>query len=80
MENDKRISVYIVEDYLLTRVTYKQAMKDYPEINIIGDFETAEECENNISQFAINNCLSFVPWRSRIIVLRRLYRPRRPNP
>ncbi len=44
MENDKRISVYIVEDYLLTRVTYKQAMKDYYEINIKGDFETAEAC------------------------------------
>jgi DNA-binding NarL/FixJ family response regulator len=44
MEKDKKISVYIVEDYLLTRVTYKQAMKDYPEIDIKGDFETAEEC------------------------------------
>ena len=44
MNNEKRISVYIVEDYLLTRVTYKQAMKDYPEINIEGDFDTAEGC------------------------------------
>ena len=25
MENEKGISVYIVEDYLLTRVTYKQS-------------------------------------------------------
>lgn len=44
MNNEKRISVYIVEDYLLTRVTYKQAMKDYPDINIAGDFDTAEGC------------------------------------
>ena len=44
MTNDERISVYIVEDYLLTRVTYKQAIKNYPEISIRGDFETAEEC------------------------------------
>ena len=43
MEN-KKISVYIVEDYLLTRVTYKKAFEDYSDINIIGDFETAEEC------------------------------------
>ena len=44
MNNEKRISVYIVEDYLLTRVTYKQALKDYPDINIEGDFDTAEGC------------------------------------
>ena len=44
MENKKKISVYIVEDYLLTRVTYKKAFKDYEDIDIIGDFETAEAC------------------------------------
>ena len=44
MENTKSISIYIVEDYLLTRVTYKKAFKEYPNINIIDDFETAEEC------------------------------------
>ena len=44
MENNKKISVYIVEDYLLTRVTYKQAMKDYPQISVEGDFDTAEAC------------------------------------
>ena len=43
IKNDK-ISIYIVEDYLLTRVTYKKAFTDYPNINILGDFETAEEC------------------------------------
>ena len=44
MEEKKKISVFIVEDYLLTRVTYKKALKDYENINIIGDFETAEAC------------------------------------
>lgn len=44
MDNEKKINVYIVEDYLLTRVTYKKAFKDYSNINIIGDFETAEAC------------------------------------
>ena len=51
MKNEKKINVYIVEDYLLTRVTYKRSFKDYSDINIIGDFETAEACiealENN---------------------------------
>ena len=50
MENNQRISVYIVEDYLLTRVTYKQAMKDFPEIDIKGDFETAEECIDSLEK------------------------------
>ena len=47
MENEKenkKISVYIVEDYMLTRVTYKESFKDYTDISIEGDFETAEEC------------------------------------
>ena len=44
MVNEKRISVYIVEDYLLTRITYKKAFTDYPDISIKGDFETAEAC------------------------------------
>ena len=44
MEDKKTISVYIVEDYLLTRVTYKKAFQNYGDINIVNDFETAEEC------------------------------------
>ncbi|MCQ2753697.1 MAG: response regulator transcription factor [bacterium] len=44
MANDKKISVYVVEDYLLTRITYKHAFQDYDDVEIIGDFETAEEC------------------------------------
>lgn len=52
MENEKKINVYIVEDYLLTRVTYKRSFKNYSDINIMGDFETAEACiealENNM--------------------------------
>ena len=44
MENEKKISVYIVEDYLLTRVTYKKAFADCTKIEVKGDFETAEAC------------------------------------
>jgi len=54
MNNGKKISIYIVEDYLLTRVTYKQAMKDYPEINIAGDFETAEACIEALETQQVN--------------------------
>ena len=50
METKKRISVYIVEDYLLTRITYKKAFKDYPDINILNDFESAEECIDSLEK------------------------------
>ena len=50
MENEKRIAIYIVEDYLLTRITYKKAFQNYPDINIIGDFETAEECIESLEK------------------------------
>ena len=44
MDTQNKISVYIVEDYLLTRITYKKAFQNYPDINILDDFESAEEC------------------------------------
>ena len=54
MEEKKKISVFIVEDYLLTRITYKKAFKDYENINIIGDFETAEECINALEKQTVD--------------------------
>ena len=48
---EKAISLYIVEDYKLTRTTYKHffsQMED--EINILGDFETAEECLEKLKE------------------------------
>ena len=44
METNNKISVYIVEDYLLTRITYKKAFQDYSDIDIVNDFESAEAC------------------------------------
>ena len=44
MNIQNKIAVYIVEDYLLTRITYKKAFQNYPDINIMDDFESAEEC------------------------------------
>ena len=41
---DKIISLYIVEDYLLARITCKKALEQFPDLKINGAFETAEEC------------------------------------
>lgn len=38
------ITVYIVEDYLLTRVGLKHTLAQIEEIEVAGDFSTAEEC------------------------------------
>ena len=41
---DKKISIYIVEDYLLARVTCRKALEQFNDLEIKNDFETAEEC------------------------------------
>jgi len=38
------IRIYIVEDYMLTRATYKHYLNKKENINILGDFECAEDC------------------------------------
>lgn len=38
------ISIYIVEDYSLTRIALKKYLTSQSDIYVIGDFETAEEC------------------------------------
>ena len=38
------ISIFIVEDYLLARITCKKALEQFKDIDIKNDFETAEEC------------------------------------
>lgn len=40
----EKISLYIVEDYLLTRTTYKHYFTQHEEFEVLGDFGTAEEC------------------------------------
>ncbi|MDD3238473.1 MAG: response regulator transcription factor [Candidatus Gastranaerophilales bacterium] len=39
-----KISIYIVEDYLLTRVGLKHTLAGIKGLKILGDFEAAEEC------------------------------------
>ena len=41
---DKKVSIYIVEDYLLARVTFRKALEQFNDLEIKNDFETAEEC------------------------------------
>lgn len=41
--NDK-ISAYIVEDYMLARITFEQALNQYDDIEIKGSFESGEDC------------------------------------
>ena len=41
---DKKVSLYIVEDYLLARITCRKALEQFEDLEIKNDFETAEEC------------------------------------
>lgn len=41
---NKTISLFIVEDYLLARITCKKALEQFPDLEIKRDFETAEDC------------------------------------
>lgn len=41
---DKKISIYIVEDYLLARITCRKSLEQFKDLEIKNDFETAEEC------------------------------------
>ncbi len=41
---DKKISIFIVEDYLLARITCKKSLEQFSDLEIKKDFETAEDC------------------------------------
>lgn len=40
----EKISIYIVEDYMLARITFVQALKQYDDLEIKGAFESGEDC------------------------------------
>ena len=40
----EKISLYIVEDYMLARITFVQALKQYDDLDIKGAFESGEDC------------------------------------
>ncbi len=39
-----KISLYIVEDYLLNRVNLRHSLNKFDDVEVIGEFETAEDC------------------------------------
>lgn len=41
---NNKISIYIVEDYMLARITFEKALKQFKDIEIKGAFESAEDC------------------------------------
>ena len=41
---NNKISIFIVEDYLLARITCRKSLEQFSDIEIKSDFETAEEC------------------------------------
>ena len=40
----EKIKIYIVEDYFLTRVSYRHTLGKTEDFELLGDFESAEEC------------------------------------
>ena len=40
----EKIKIYIVEDYFLTRVSYGHTLGKTEDFELLGDFESAEEC------------------------------------
>ena len=51
---DKKVSIYIVEDYLLARVTCRKALEQFDDLEIKNDFETAEECIKTLEKNSVD--------------------------
>lgn len=52
---DTKIALYIVEDYLLTRITYRHSLPTHSDkLDIINDFETAEGCIDALKNQEVN--------------------------
>jgi len=51
MNNNMIITIFIVDDYLLSRVAYKRYFSSYPEFKVIQDFSNAVECIKNLKKY-----------------------------
>ena len=51
---NKKVSIYIVEDYLLARVTCRKALEQFDDLEIKNDFETAEECIKTLEKNSVD--------------------------
>lgn len=47
---EDKITVYIVEDYMLARITFEQSLRQFEDIDIKGTFESAEDCINALEK------------------------------
>ena len=41
---NEKVKIFVVEDYLLARVTTRKALELYSDIEVVDDFESAEDC------------------------------------
>ena len=51
---NNKISIYIVEDYMLARITFEKALKQFDDIEIKGSFESGEDCLNALEKEQVN--------------------------
>lgn len=42
--DNKKIKIYIIEDYILTRISYVKHFETDEQLEVLGNFGTAEEC------------------------------------
>ena len=48
------ITLYIVDNYLLTRIAYKKYFKEDDDFKVCGDFKSAKECLKELSKFPVD--------------------------
>ena len=46
----KPISIYVVDDYLLTRIAHRRYFENDKEFELLGDFSSAEACLEKIKE------------------------------
>lgn len=51
---EDNINVCIVEDYMLTRTAFKCSLGNFDDINIISDFDNAEDCISSLSHNSLD--------------------------
>ena len=52
------VSVYVVDDYLLTRIAQRRYFQNDEEINFLEDFSCAEDCIEKIYRKICRNTIS----------------------
>lgn len=52
------VTLYIVDNYLLTRIAYKKYFQDDPDFKVCGDFKSAKECLEHLKKFPVDIVIS----------------------